>query len=69
MSEQLRAELTLMNGDTYEASVEVRGEMNTKQKFLSKLQSDGGLWVSKDHSLSFIPWHAILMVDFDGDAD
>jgi hypothetical protein len=41
--------------------------MNSEQKFLAKLQSDGGLWVddadAKD-AKAFIPWHSILMIHF-----
>jgi len=63
----LTATITLIGGSEYEAEIALSGEINVEQKFLSRLQADGGLWVDDadaDDSKAFIPWHAITMVHF-----
>lgn len=63
----LKATITLIGGSEYEAEIALSGEMNVEQKFLGRLQADGGLWVDDadaDDSKAFIPWHAIIMVHF-----
>lgn len=63
----LKATLQLIDGSTYEAEIATNGEMNSEQKFLAKLQNDGGLWVDDadaEDAKAFIPFHAILMVHF-----
>jgi hypothetical protein len=63
----LTAMITLIGGDIYEAEIALGGEMNVEQKFLNRLQADGGLWVDDadhDDAKAFIPWHAITLVLF-----
>jgi hypothetical protein len=44
-SPKAKALLKLVDGTTYDAEINIDGGMNVEQKFLSRLQSDGGLWV------------------------
>jgi hypothetical protein len=63
----LTAMITLIGGSEYAAEIALSGEMNVEQKFLARLQADGGLWVDDadaDDAKAFIPWHAITMVHF-----
>lgn len=61
----LRALITLVDGTEYESEILMDGEMNVRQKFLAKVQSDGGLWAEGEVAgMTFLPWHAILYIHF-----